>query len=206
MGSWWKAIGCDIREQRRLKYGVLALVIGGLIVAGIVAGACDNGGQPKPTAERAKPTPTPTVAPISAVTPPPDTCPSPAEAAYFDEVNGGLRSIGAQVGMLSEYWAEAANNPILLLDDIWVMGRETDLMALTLHADRIIALEPPPSARQLDDMVATTMVMAQQVFQLQSDGITATDMDMFMEGSNLMDSVSDRARWIRAEMDAFCDR
>ena len=54
--------------------------------------------------------------------------------------------------------------------------------------------------------MATTMVMAQQVFQLQSDGITTTDMEMFMEGSNLMDSVSDRARWIRAEMDAFCDR
>ena len=75
MGSWWKAIRCDIREQRRLKYGVPTLVIGGFIVAGIVAGACDNGGQPKPTtparptAERAKPTPTPTVAPISAVTP-----------------------------------------------------------------------------------------------------------------------------------------
>ena len=100
--------------------------------------------------------------------------------------------------MLSEDWAEAANNPILLLDDIWVMGRETDLMVLTLQADRIIALEPPPSARQLDDMVATAMVMAQQVFQLQSDGITATDMEMFIEGSNLMDSVSDRARWIRA--------
>ena len=149
---------------------------------------------------------TPTVAPIGAVTPAPDTCPSPAEAAYFDEVNGGLRSIGAQVGMLSEDWVEAANNPRLLLDDIWVMGRETDLMVLTLQADRIIALEPPPSARQLDDMVATTMVMAQQVFQLQSDGITTTDMEMFMEGSNLMDSVSDRVRWIRAQIDAFCDR
>lgn len=173
------------------------LVIGGLIVAGIVAGACDNGGQPKPTTP-ARPT--------AERTPPPDTCPSPAEAAYFDDVNSGLTSIGTQVGMLSEDWAEAANNPILLLDDIWVMGRETDLMVLTLQADRIIALEPPPSARQLDDMVATTMVMAQQVFQLQSDGITTTDMEMFMEGSNLMDSVSDRARWIRAEMDAFCDR
>ena len=49
--------------------------------------------------ERAKAfiAPGPTVAPISAVTPPPDdTCPSPAEAAYFDDVNSGLTFIGTR--------------------------------------------------------------------------------------------------------------
>ena len=138
----------------------------------------------------------------------PSSCPSPAEAAYLDALDGHMRSFGAQMGLLGERWLEAADNPILIFDDMWVMGRETDLEVLMLTADRMIDLSPPPSARKLDDLVETTMEMTKQVLQLQSDGVTTADMDLFIEGANMMGSVSDRARWIRVDMDVgvFCAR
>lgn len=59
-GSWWQAIRQDIREQRGLIYGVSALVIGGIIVAGIVAGALESEDKPRP---KSPPRPTPTAKP-----------------------------------------------------------------------------------------------------------------------------------------------
>ena len=150
----------------------------------------------------------PTVAPAPAptISPPTAICPSPAEAAYLDELDGHMRSFGAQMGMLGDRWAEAADTPLLIFDDMWVMGRETDLEVLRLQTDRMIDLSPPPSARKLDALVETTMGRADDALALMSEGITTPDMDLLVEGSNLMNSVSDRARWIRVDMgvEVFC--
>ena len=159
-------------------------VLATVVLALFVLAACED----------STPTPVPTPTP---------SC-TPAETAYLHELDGGLRSIGAQMGMLGEDWADASANPLLLLDEMWVLGQETALTTLTLHADRMIALTPPGSAQELDERVEATMKQSKEAFQLLSDGITSADADLMLQGTALMTSASDSARYIGIDMDAFC--
>lgn len=155
-----------------------------------------------PSVPRATPTWTATwTAQLVIPTPP---CPNVAEARYLDDLDAEMRSFGASMGLLSEDWVDASANPFLLFDETWVFARETDLMVLELQADQMIALSAPVSARELDGLVETTMVQAKDALRMMSTGVTQTDMAMLVKATDMMRGVSERAVWIRSDMDNFC--
>ena len=170
-------------------FGVLFLLMFLLIMAVAVCETSENGPTPAPS-------------------PAPDACPSPAEAAYLDTLDGHMRSFGAQMGLLGERWREAAENPLLLFDDVWVLGRETDLTVLMLEADQMIELSPPSSAVQIDRMVERTMQKTRDALGVISIGVTTPDLDLMTQGHAMMSSTVTEIAVIRAAMDVsvFCDR
>ena len=172
---------CKRTGRRRF---VIPKVLVAVVLALFALAACED----------STPTPIPTPTP---------SC-TPAETAYLDELDGGLRSIGAQMGMLGEDWADASANPLLLLDEVWVLGQETALTTLTLHVDRMIALTQPASAQELDELVEATMKQSKEALELLSGGLTKADADLMLQGTALMASASDSARYVRVDMAAFC--
>ena len=148
-----------------------------------------------PTREPGAATPTPR---------PTHRCPSPAEAKYLDTLDGKLRSMGAIMGMFGERLEEAGNNPLLMFDDVWVFGTETDVMTLHLHADGLVALQPPPSAEHIDRQVEYAMEITKQGLQIQLDGIKEMDTTKVQSGAGMISHAASEGAAIRSAMSRFC--
>ena len=149
----------------------------------------------------AAPAPAPTPRP----SPTPQSCPSYAERSYFEDVESGLVSFGTGVGMFGEQLGQAGNNLWLLLDEDWVFARETDIISLDLWADRLIALQPLSSARDIDRQVEEVMHLAKRALQKYLEGIEQVDEEAILAGADLMSSASTQVSRIRPAMDAFCE-
>ena len=117
-----------------------------------------------------------------------------------------MRSIGAQIGLLSDYWSEAAASPLLMFDDVWVIGRETDLEVLMLTVDKMIGLPSPPSAARIDRMVDRTMPKVRSALALMHGSLDPFDIEMFVRGNANMEAAIPEVAAIRDAMSVgvFC--
>ena len=194
----------------------IAYATGGLFLLVVVAVLFapeedDPMASPAPTEAPVKATPTPPPARPTMISRPSNytyapACPTTIEAAYLDALDGHMRSFGAQIGLLSDRWLEAADNPLLMYDDVFVIGRETDLKVLMLTVDRMIDLSPPPSAARIDRMVEGTMPKTRAALGLMHDSMNPFDLDLFIRGNDDMQATIPEVTVIRAAMgvDVFC--
>ena len=146
-------------------------------------------------------TPTATLPPTLVVS----VCPSREERAYFDSLQGIIGSIGAQQGLMSEDLQRAADNVVLLVDDIWLMGMENSIYNIGIRASNILALDAPASTKLIDeaaDLMALTLKEALASLEYYIDTL-----DDYAPGeySIAMDNAASDARYIHASIDRFCN-
>ena len=191
--------------------GVPALVIGGLIVAGIVAGACGDGAvssppvrlqsttvsQPKPTAVRVLPTPTR----VSTATPT-LACPNEAEQDYFSQISSQVVSAFTLLTMFGEELQTTA--PWDVLDENWIFALETDIMILNRYFDDLIALQSPVSAAHIDRKVEDMAHQVKQALRSTNAGIQNNDLDMLDVGTSQMELAATKGETLRLAIDSFC--
>jgi hypothetical protein len=116
-----------------------------------------------------------------------------------------MGSIGAQQGLMSEDLQRAADNVVLLVDDIWMMGMENSIYSIDIGASNILALDAPASTTLIDeaaDLMALTIKESLASLEYYIDTL-----DDYAPGEYAiaMDNAAAHARYIDTSIDRFCN-
>ena len=159
---------------------------------------------PVPTAmPRMTLNPTATITPLPTATTVP--CPTNEEQAYFDSLEGTMRSIGAQHGLMGEDLQRAADNLMLLVDDIWLMGMENAIYNIGIRADNIVALDAPASTKLIDEAADLMALTIKESLASLEYYIDTLDDYAASEYVVAMDDAAADARYIYSSIDRFCN-
>ena len=132
------------------------------------------------------------------------TCPTADESEYFDDLGSITRSIGGIVGLISEDFARASQNPRLLEDDIWAMGITGNADVISRQADAILALTPPASAVDMGQVAEEMALRIKTAMSLYAEGVKNVDLDALEGGNTILTLAGDDARHITGLINTFC--
>ena len=148
----------------------------------------------------------PTTQPTATTVP----CPTDEEQTYFDSLQGTTRSISAQIGLMGEDLQRAADNFVLLLDDIWLMGIESSIYNIGIGADKILALDAPESKTNelgmvlIDESADLMALTLKGALASLANYIDTLDDYAAVEYSIAMDDSAADVKYIHASIDRFC--
>ena len=145
---------------------------------------------------------------VSALSSPtPDTtpaCPNPVEQRYFNALTSEMRSWGAVGITIGEDFTNAGDDPMLLIDDTWIMRMATNIHLVEQRADAIIALEWPVSVASVRQLAVRMANDLKAAMALMTSGIDNLELDDLEEATELMVRVGDTTDYIHADIASFC--
>ena len=206
----------SIFERTLRGCGIVAVIAIGFIVimAIIVAIVSSVTDSPETTSAEESPAPTSTDTPTSTLTPlatasntdPPaaSACPTSAEQDYFNELDRQIRGLGTLVTMLGEDLERAAQNPLLLADEVWLVGRDQDIHIISLRAEAISKLESTESAAKVSRAAQQLSQRVQTAMAHLKIGIKDSDDIALNNFSRVLDQSAGDAKHIRGLIDSWC--
>ena len=211
--SWWQAFRRDIRESRGLIFGIFALVIGGLIVAVIVAESGDDRSvssspvrrasttvsQPKPTVVRVQPTPT------RVATATPEACPTKAELAYFKETVKYFDVTSKSALATSDLLMQASRDISVTETLDWQVTIAVHFTLLKEAADTILDATAPLSVRSISEPVEMSARLLKYGINNFLDAGANSDIDALEDGTIAFEQAASESRKAGEAATTFCE-
>ena len=211
--SWWQAFRRDIRESRGLIFGIFALVIGGFIVAVIVAESGDDRSvssspvrrasttvsQPKPTVVRVQPTPT------RVATAAPEACPTKAELAYFAGVHEFVEVVGESALEVGDLLLQAGRNLSVVQTQDWQVSMAVHLTLLKQAADTVLGLAPPQSVKRISEPIEMSARLVKFGVNNFLDGWENADSDALEFATISFEQAASEIQKVSVEVAVFCE-
>ena len=157
-------------------------------------------GAPAPTA-------TPTRTPRSQPTATAAACPTTAEAAYLLAYGEQLTVLGEAGELLGGLFADAADNPFVILTDDFAFAAGINLGLMQFAAQSILELTPPNS-RKAREIHAVASGMARATINaadLVAAGIDEFDTDKLERGVRLIETAGDDILRTAGMIERFCE-
>ena len=155
------------RRTNKIILSIFGAIFGFLLLLILLIAVLPESEAPKQTTSPPSPPPAETLSSITALPPSPlpsVSCPTPAEQMYFDALDVKMRRIGALAEIMQDDMVRAADNPVLLYDELWLMGRTNNIYVFNQDAANILALDSPESsvgvsraATQMAQRIQTSM-------------------------------------------------
>ena len=131
-------------------------------------------------------------------------CPTSAEQDYFNELDGEMRGLGTLVTILGKDLERAEQNPLLLADEVWIMGRDQDIHIISLRAEGIPELESPESAAKVSRVAQQMSQRVQTAMAYLKIGIKDSDDAALNDFSRILEQSAGDVRHIRGLIDSWC--
>ena len=189
------------QSRRYLRWpGIFIASVGIVVVIGVLGAALGNGAPADVAAPPQTVSPVvPTATPALAV-----QCPTPAEAVYFASLADIAGNLAEGLQSISSLSTEAANNPVLTLDEEWQLETAIVLFLLQSATDEISALDPPDSVQSIHGDLLQMASELREFVTLYTAGIDNFDADLILLATQRMAEINRLVNVASAKAKAFC--
>ena len=172
------------------------LVIGGLTWGGICLWGGDDDdefqAQPAPTKRQAQPTPTRNV--------------RAENLDYCRELMSHIGEINPLLPGIAQQFFSVSDNPLLMLDEDWVLTTGVYLGALDFAADELLAMEHPREVRNLHSKIRVSARLMKQFVDHATNGFDNFDADELVLANNAMSQMNEHLDSAAPLMAQVCTR
>ena len=188
----------------------------GIILLVIIISAMSGGDEehlPSPEVQPTRnheidnvPTPTPISTPTLQPTPTPTVlvCPTIEESFYFLAMADFTGNIGTHSIALGELFTEASANPLLMVNDDWLLQAAIHLAALDTNAEGMLDVHAPSSVSHIHGQAMQAARSVQRAVPKYTAGIDNFDDNLLLQASHEITTAAEYMNVMGEMAENFC--
>ena len=133
-------------------------------------------------------------------------CPNAEESAYFSALGYQFTAMGDSLSEFGPLFVQASIDPTLLFNEEWRISVVVASASITVAADSIIELSPPPSVAGIHTMAEEIAYSCKEAVAQKLYGIDNFDVDAVEAGNALIESANETIRLANYAVTFFCQQ